>query len=749
LGLSFLVLAVVIAATALSYSLSSSAERQSTLAIDAYDLHGDLRQIAGALALPSDEQTPSVRADIVSAIAGGRHEVSEIRGAGTTSPTLERASDEAAGYLDDAAHQVASATTDAGGTQGRQFTSADAVGDLVDRAASAAEQASDRAGRDSRIGEIAVLLFVVLVIAGGLLWRSRQRRRSAVVAAQASALELFEAMIEQGSDLFFVTGDDDRTIYCSPSAARFFGMSQADVCAATLDMLIHPDDLDRAADAMATAHSSGAVGPFDVRVRHADGGWRTLEASGDDLSGSINLAAVAWHTRDATDRRSLEDQLARQALEDPLTGLANRALFGNRLSQALAKGHRSRHHFAVLMIDLDGFKTINDTMGHDAGDDAIREVGARIARSARPGDTIARLGGDEFAILLDEIDDETFADQVAERILELVRQPMTIGGRGVRVTASVGIAFANSAAATAESLLRDADTAMYAAKASGRDRWARFEPVMHARATEQLHLIQDLAQALERRELVVYYQPSIDLDSGAIEGVEALIRWNHPHLGLVGPERFIPLAEQNGLVVPIGRWVLETACTQAVEWRQTIPSQRSLTMAVNLSGHQLNHRSLVPDVRRIIDSTGVVPEDLVLEVTESVLMADVDLVIERLRALRALGIAIAIDDFGTGYSSLAYLRQLPIDILKIDKSFVGAASAGDPGGDAIMHAIMDLGAGLHLRTIAEGVESLNQAHHVKELGCDSAQGFLFAGPMPPEQIPDFISAAALETTSSV
>jgi EAL domain-containing protein (putative c-di-GMP-specific phosphodiesterase class I) len=272
---------------------------------------------------------------------------------------------------------------------------------------------------------------------------------------------------------------------------------------------------------------------------------------------------------------------------------------------------------------------------------------------------------------------------------------------------------------------------------------------MHARAAEQLHLIQDLAQALERRELIVYYQPSVDLDSGAIEGVEALVRWNHPRLGLVGPERFIPLAEQNGLVVPIGRWVLETACVQAVEWRHSTSQERSLTMAVNLSGHQLNHRSLVPDVRRIIDSTGVLPEDLVLEVTESVLMADVDLVIERLRALRALGIAIAIDDFGTGYSSLAYLRQLPIDILKIDKSFVDAASAGDPGGDAIMHAIMDLGAGLHLRTIAEGVESLSQAHHVKELGCDSAQGFLFAGPMPPEQIPAFISAAALETAVRV
>jgi EAL domain-containing protein (putative c-di-GMP-specific phosphodiesterase class I) len=275
---------------------------------------------------------------------------------------------------------------------------------------------------------------------------------------------------------------------------------------------------------------------------------------------------------------------------------------------------------------------------------------------------------------------------------------------------------------------------MYAEKTSGRDRSARFDPAMHARATQQLRFSQDLARALENRELVVYYQPSIDLARAKLEGVEALVRWRHRELGLLSPDLFIPIAEQNGLIVPIGRWVLEQACEQAVAWRAELPPENPFVMEVNVSGRQLNHESLIPDVRSILANSGLAPEGLVLEVTESVLMNDIDLVIGRLRELKELGVSIAIDDFGTGFSSLAYLRQLPIDILKIDKSFVDAASAGDPGGDAILRAILDLSAGLHLRTIAEGVEEASQAQHVKALGCQSAQGFLYSRPMPPGEL---------------
>ncbi|HVB19257.1 MAG TPA: bifunctional diguanylate cyclase/phosphodiesterase, partial [Acidimicrobiales bacterium] len=341
-------------------------------------------------------------------------------------------------------------------------------------------------------------------------------------------------------------------------------------------------------------------------------------------------------------------------------------------------------------------------------------------RSARPGDTIARLGGDEFAVLLEGLGEFSFADEVANRILDLVRQPFVIQETSVRVSASIGIAVSGTAEGTPESLLRDADIAMYAAKTSGRDRCRRFEPAMHARATQQLRFSQDLAHALERRELVVYYQPSIELAGARLEGVEALLRWRHHEFGLVMPDLFIPVAEQTGLIVPIGRWVLEQACEQAVAWRAELKPEDPFVMEVNISGRQLNHESLIPDVRSILANSGLAPENLVLEITESVLMSDVDLVVGRLRELKELGVSIAIDDFGTGYSSLAYLRQLPIDILKIDRTFVDAASAGDPGGDAILRAILDLSAGLHLKTIAEGVEEVSQARHVKDLGCQSA-----------------------------
>jgi diguanylate cyclase (GGDEF)-like protein/PAS domain S-box-containing protein len=726
------VVGVLVAGTAVSYHFSVSAERQSGLAINAYDLHGDLRQIAGDFAMAPSQQTSAVQADTASAIAGGRQSIKELRRAGNLPPHMQLAVKEANTYLEAAERQLrggsAADTTETG------IASADAISDVVDRAAGEAELASDRASEDSRNGEIGLLVGAVVIVGVGLLWWSRRRRAAAVVATQADERAQFEAMIEQSTDLFFLTGDDNETTYCSPSAARFFGMSAEEVCAAPLDRFVHPDDVVRAADAFGTARLAGTVGPFDVRVRHGDGAWRTLEMAGDDLSRATPMQAVAWHTRDVTDRRLLEEQLERQAFEDSLTGLANRALFRDRLAHAISRMRRSQHSVAVLMLDLDGFKAINDTMGHDAGDAALREVAARIARSARPGDTVARLGGDEFTILLDELDDESFADEVADRILEMIRQPIELDDMTVRVSASIGVAFPVLGDTTPEALLRDADTAMYVAKAAGRDRWVRFEPAMHARAKQQLRLTQDLGCALERRELVVYYQPSVDLATEAIEGVEALLRWKHPELGFVPPERFIPLAEQNGLIVPIGRFVLDQACNQAVNWQKSYPNESGITVAVNVSGYQLNHESLIPDVRHIVANSGIAPERLVLEVTESVLMADIDLVIARLRQLKDLGISIAIDDFGTGYSSLAYLRRLPIDILKIDKSFVDAAAAGDPGGDAIMHAIVDLSHGLNLKTIAEGVEERSQARHVRLLGCDSAQGHLFARALPPEEL---------------
>jgi diguanylate cyclase (GGDEF)-like protein/PAS domain S-box-containing protein len=735
--LALLMLLATVGGTIVSYRLGQSAESENAQAINAFDLEGAVRQISGNLQLPNAEQTESLEKDTQSVISSARQSIGVLRSSGSLSPLMKRAVGRTTAYLTAAEVDVRAHSSDTP----NQIRSADSLGDLIDQAADEAQGSAHAASVDERAGGIGILFVVLVLVVNGVLWQGRQRRRSAVIASQAEGLAEFEAMIENSSDLFFLTDTVDRTLYCSPSAARFFGMSADEVCEAPLDQFVHPEDLGRASDAFVVARTSGEVGPLDVRFRHADGGWRTLELTGNDLSTASTVQAVAWHTRDVTDRRALEEQLTRQAFEDPLTGLANRALFRDRLGHALSRLSRSTRSIAVLMLDLDGFKAINDSMGHDAGDEALKEIAARISGAARPGDTVGRLGGDEFTILLEELADGTFADEVADRILELVRQPLLIQNVNLRISASIGIVVSDAHEVTPEALMRDADIAMYRAKTDGRDRRVTFEPAMHARATKQLRISQDLAHALDRGELALYYQAIVDLKDGAPQGVEALIRWHHRDLGLVAPNDFISIAEQNGLILPIGRWVLEQACAQAVAWHSESPEAEKLTMSVNVSGRQLNHDSLVSDVRRILAASGLDPHYLILEVTESVVMSDIDMVIRRLKELKELGISIAIDDFGTGYSSLAYLRQLPVDILKIDKAFIDAAASGDPGGDAIMRAIVHLSEGLHLKTIAEGVEDADQASHIKELGCQSAQGFLFSRPMPPDEIGTFLAAS--------
>jgi diguanylate cyclase (GGDEF)-like protein/PAS domain S-box-containing protein len=731
-----LMIAVLVGGTVASYQFSRSTDRENGIAINAYDLRGDLFQIAGDLGLPTAHRSLRIQRDLALAFEGAHDEISEIEAAGNTPVLLKSAIREDLKYLSIEEHAVsATPSTALSGTKQLALAAAASnAGDREDRAATQAEQIALRSSVDGRLDGVLALLFVALSLAFGLLWFARQRRAGAVSATRAEANAQYETIIENSSDLIFLTSGDGRIEYCSPSAARFFGMAPSEFSEVPLNRLIHRDDVERANDALATVRATGAVAALDLRVRHGDGGWRTIEVSANDLSLRSTLQSVAWNARDVTVRRALEEQLARQALEDSLTGLANRALLLDRLGHALKRGGRALTSVAVLMIDLDGFKSINDSLGHDAGDETLKEIAARIVRSARPSDTIARLGGDEFVVLLETPTDPTLASEVADRILEIVRQPYTIRDRSVRVSASIGIAVSGGVGDTPASLLRDADIAMYAAKSSGRDRCQLFESAMYSRANEQFRLTEDLSRALDRHELIVYYQPIIDLERSRIEGVEALLRWRHRENGLIMPDVFIPIAERTGLIVPIGRWVLEQACQQAVLWRRELTPGAPFAMEVNLSGRQLNHESLVSDVRGILANSGLEPGNLVVEITESVLMNDIDIVIERLRELKDIGVSIAIDDFGTGYSSLAYLRQLPIDILKIDKTFVDAASAGDPGGDAILRAILDLAQGLDLRTIAEGVEQASQAAYLKGLGCQSAQGYLYARPLAPDDM---------------
>jgi diguanylate cyclase (GGDEF)-like protein len=433
------------------------------------------------------------------------------------------------------------------------------------------------------------------------------------------------------------------------------------------------------------------------------------------------LLAFAEHASLAlTDARMVRAAL-HQAFHDPLTDLPNRALFLDRLDLGLSRVQRSKSKLAVLFLDVDRFKIVNDSLGHAAGDELLREVAARLVASIRPGDTAARFGGDEFAILLEDVEGIAAVEQVALRILRALRVPVTVAGRDVFVSASIGIAME---AATAGDMIRDADLAMYRAKAEGKGRHAVFEPAMHVAVVERADLEADLQRVIERDQLVLHYQPIVALGNRAIIGVEALVRWRHPTRGLVEPEAFIPLAEETQVMAELGRWILSEGCREVAAWR----GLRPLRLSVNLSAIQLHSADvLAGHVAAALAESGLPPEALVLEITETALMRDVTETISCLQALKKLGVLLAVDDFGTGYSSLDYLRRFPIDILKIDKAFVDDLGAGDA---TLAQAIIDLGESFDLQVIAEGVEHESQRQRLLELGCSHGQGYYFSRPMP-------------------
>ena len=502
-----------------------------------------------------------------------------------------------------------------------------------------------------------------------------------------------------------------------------------------LDQLVRPDLFIAKVEelyALPTAQSDDTLEFKDGRVfeRHS----RPQQVDGV-------IVGRVWSFRDVTDRNRLVNELAHQAFHDSLTGLANRALLSDRLEHALARSRRLAATVAVLFCDLDGFKMVNDTLGHDAGDDLLVEVARRLAGNLRDGDTAARLGGDEFAIVLDETTtDDTIA--LAQRVLEVLREPFVVNERDVFVPASIGIADNGTDVLDADELLCRADIAMYAAKSRGRNRMEVFEPTMQTELAARHELHGDLRHALLRGELVVHYQPLLDLETQTIESFEALVRWNHPSRGLVGPDVFIPIAEETGLIVEIGRWVVREACRETMAWR-ALPGAQDLCIGVNVSSHQLYDDEFVDDIRAALDDSGLAPTGLILELTESTLLSDTTLVQERLDELTRLGIRIALDDFGTGYSSLAYLRSFPIDFLKIDQSFVNELSReSDDQGLIMVRSIISIGHNLNLGVIAEGIEQTNQLDELRKAGCNTGQGYLFARPVPPDQIPELLSSMA-------
>jgi diguanylate cyclase (GGDEF)-like protein len=452
------------------------------------------------------------------------------------------------------------------------------------------------------------------------------------------------------------------------------------------------------------------------------------------------LIAFAEHASLAlTDARNFEDAV-HQAFHDSLTGLPNRALFLDRLEHAHARSKRSGSPIAVLFIDLDDFKIINDSLGHAAGDEALKQVAQRLALSIRASDTAARFGGDEFAVLLEDLETPTAAPTVADRILESLHEPFTIQGQEVNIGASIGIS--TSAHPGSDDLLRNADLAMYRAKGIGKGRHQMFEPGMHVAVLERLELEVDLQRALDRGEMTLHYQPIVELATGHVMGLEALVRWHHPTRGLIQPGDFIPLAEESGQIVRLGQWVMERAARDVVVWNEGVRAEDPVRVGVNVSGRQLQEPALVAQISAVLADTRLPPEQLVLEIAETVLMQDLEGTVLRLQELKRIGVLVSVDDFGTGYSSLQYLRRFPLDSLKIAKSFVDGVG-GQSHDAAVARAIIELGTSFQLHVVAEGIERPEQHEHLQKLGCSYGQGFLFARPVPADQVEQLLAAGPL------
>jgi diguanylate cyclase (GGDEF)-like protein/PAS domain S-box-containing protein len=518
-----------------------------------------------------------------------------------------------------------------------------------------------------------------------------------------------------------------------------FGYAPAELTGRRLTRLLGRESGARLADALrAVAGRPYGSTVLELTVPHRERGPRQAEITVTNLLSDTNVAGLVLNARDITERRQLQEQLVHEASHDALTQLANRALFAHRVREAL----RGREGVAVIFLDLDGFKEINDSLGHAVGDQLLVGVSDRLRADLREGDTIARLGGDEFAVLLRSAD-VAAAHVVARRIVELMRTPFPVAGRDLHVRASVGIATgpggatARGAESRAEQLLRNADLAMYRAKAAGGGDVAGYDPQMHSGLMDRLQLETDLRRALEHREMLLHYQPTVDLRDGSVVGFEALLRWEHPVRGMVPPTEFIGVAESTGLIVPLGRWVLTEACHQAAAW--SAAAGRPVKIAVNMSVRQFDRADLAAVVAQVLAETGLPAGQLCLEMTESVLMTDTEENLAQLLRLKDLGVQIAIDDFGTGYSSLAYLRRFPVDIIKIDRSFVEQVDT-DSGDVALVDAVVGLGQALNMQTVAEGVETDGQWLKLRQIGCDHGQGYLFGRPADPAEVTRLLTA---------
>ena len=616
-----------------------------------------------------------------------------------------------------------------------------------------------KAANEQQIQPLGGLVIGAVVLTGLAFARQMVSNRENVrILAESKAKESearFRALVQHSSDVIMIVDSDSTIRYVSPAVASVFGYEAPKIVDTRLADLLHPDDvlgalqfLNEIALTRTTPgdnRARSATLTREWRLLHANSSWLTVDSVGTNLLEEPMVQGIVLNTRDVTERRVIEEQYMHQAFHDPLTDLANRTLFLYQVGHALARGVRHVHPVTILFLDLDNFKTVNDSLGHAAGDRLLVDAARRLAGCVRDSDLIARLGGDEFAVLVEDAASEQEVLLMADRIAKALANPFLLQGKEVFVSASIGIA-RTTVGETADDLVRNADVAMYTAKTRGKGRYVLFEPQMHSAALERLDTEADLRRAIDRQEFYLEYQPIVMIETGEVTGAEALLRWKRRDKGNVPPSIFIPIAEETGLILPIGRWVLMEACRTARQWEHDRGTP--LRVTVNLSGRQIQDENIVEDVRDALRQTGFSASHLVLEITESILMQHTDVSLTRLQTLKELGVSLAIDDFGTGYSSLSYLQRYPIDILKIDKAFVDTLDKGGDG-PVLASAIVALGETLRLDTVAEGIETEAQRGHLLQLGCELGQGFLFAPALPAEDFSRLLIARgvrALERT---
>ncbi|MDQ6883519.1 MAG: EAL domain-containing protein [Candidatus Dormibacteraeota bacterium] len=592
------------------------------------------------------------------------------------------------------------------------------------------------------------MFVVAVVVVRQFLMLADNQRLTRQLESNSVALrereDHFRSLVQNSSDVITLIDRDGQIQYQSASIERIFGYGGGQLIGSSFGDLVDVEDrvqvLRRIEEAI---HIEGPPISIECRLQREDGSFCPSEVTITNLLHVPTVRGLVLNTRDISDRKALEEKLTHQAFHDSLTNLPNRAAFRVVLDHAMQGGDERR--IAVLFLDLDDFKTVNDTLGHEAGDLLLAAVAKRIEATLRPGDTVARLGGDEFAVLLKNMEDETIAGRVADRITRQLSTPFAIEGRELFIHASIGIAGLVSGQEAAEDLLKNADVAMYIAKARGKSRYVEYEASLHRAAVDRMQLESDLQEALARQEFVLHYQPVVVLESGSIHSVEALVRWNHPRRGLLYPADFIKLAEQTGLIVELGRWVLQQATRDVRRWQVRYPSNPPMMVSVNVSGHQLHGRGLIADVASAVDAAGLDPQSLILELTESVLMEETVGIAQTLQELRARGVRLALDDFGTGYSSLGHLRDFAVDILKLDKSFVSGLGTGIADG-AILRAVIGLGNSLELLTIGEGIERPEQLAALNAMGCLAGQGYHLSRPLPFEEL-DALLAGCIQSGS--